>query len=350
MNAINPGEMDWVLVLAPYRKDANYIELLLSEHGMGVKVCANAAGLVQMLSESPGVIVATHESLNPSTIEAIAEYLATQPNWSDLPIFVLLDRTAQQSRIRAVLDMRWPKARQMFFQRPVASLELVSGIQSALLVRLRQREVRDSIERERELRFELNHRVKNILASVTSIFRMTRRGTDSIDALTTEFEGRLGALANVHSAVFEQGGNSVALGEIVDLTLRPYHSKTTARFHIEGPEVILSRDAGTTMALCLHELVTNAIKYGALSTPQGKVSVVWRVSNEEEPILSIEWLERDGPPVVEPNQAGYGTRYVRSALAAILGEKPFVSFEPEGLRCVVSGRLSKVAETKSRLT
>ena len=157
------------------------------------------------------------KSLNPTTIDAIACHLATQPNWSDLPILVLLDRSAERSRIRAELEGRWPKARQMFFQRPVASLELVTGIQSALLVRLREQEVRDSIERERELRFELSHRVKSILGSVTSIFRMTRRGADSIEALTADFEGRLGALANVHSAVFEQGGESVAQRGIVEL-------------------------------------------------------------------------------------------------------------------------------------
>lgn len=150
----------------------------------------------------------------------------------------------------------------------------MSGIQSALLVRLRQQEVRDSIERERELRFELNHRVKNILASVTSIFRMTRRDADSIDALAADFEGRLGALANVHSAVFEQGGDSVALRGIVELTLKPYNAKATDRLHVEGPDLMLTRDAGTTMALCLHELVTNAIKYGALSTAQGRISVI----------------------------------------------------------------------------
>ena len=144
MDASNHGELDWVLVLAPYRKDAAYIEMLLVEHGMVVRACADTDDLVRKLPQSPGVIIATHESPHPPTIEAIANHLTTQPNWSDLPIFVLLDRTAQQSRIRAELDRRWPRSRQLFFQRPVASLELVSGVQSALLVRLRQREVRDS--------------------------------------------------------------------------------------------------------------------------------------------------------------------------------------------------------------
>ena len=87
----------------------------------------------------------------------------------------------------------------------------MSGIQSALLVRLRQRDVRDHIEREIELRRELNHRVKNIFASVTSIFEMTRRGASSMEEFDDDFRGRLGALAKVHSAVFEADGEDVSI-------------------------------------------------------------------------------------------------------------------------------------------
>ena len=115
-------------------------------------------------------------------------------------------------RIQAALRAAWPRSRQMFYQRPVAALELVTGIQSALLSRLRQREVRDHLERETELRLELNHRVKNILASVLSIFQMTRRSAATIEEFSDVFKGRLMALSNVHSAVFLAGGEGVSLG------------------------------------------------------------------------------------------------------------------------------------------
>jgi len=342
MNANTHGELDWVLVLAPYRKDAAYIEMLLVEHGINTRICAKTDDLTDLLNGVPAVILVTHESLTSQTIDTIASHLSLQPNWSDLPIFILLDRKAPQPRIRAELEKRWPQARQLFFQRPVVALELVSGVQSALLVRLRQRDVRDFIARERELRFELNHRVKNILASVTSIFRMTSRGADTIDALTKDFEGRLAALANVHSAVFEQGGDTVALRGIVDLTLKPYSTDTIKRFRAEGPDLMLTRDAGTTLALCLHELVTNAIKYGALSTAEGQISVIWEITASQPQMLRLEWSESGGPTVKEPTRAGYGTRYIRSALAAVFGEKPVVTFESHGLRCVVTGPVSNV--------
>ncbi|URK89222.1 hypothetical protein LP421_30180 (plasmid) [Rhizobium sp. RCAM05350] len=111
----------------------------------------------------------------------------------------------------------------------------MSGIQSSLLVRLRQRQVRDSIERERELRLELNHRVKNILASVTSIFQMTRRGAATFEDLAVDFTGRLRALSNVHTAVFEAGGEEVSLSAIANLTVTPYNSDGVSLHQCKGP-------------------------------------------------------------------------------------------------------------------
>src|SRR5690606_35864892 len=127
----------------------------------------------------------------------VGAHLHAQPDWSEMPIIILLDRASNDGRVRSELGRAWPRARHLFYLRPVAAVELVSGVQSALLARLRQRDVRDHIAREVELRRELNHRVKNILASVSSIFEMTRRGASSVDELTTDFRGRLDALSKV---------------------------------------------------------------------------------------------------------------------------------------------------------
>jgi two-component sensor histidine kinase len=231
----------------------------------------------------------------------------------------------------------------LFHTRPIAPLELVNAIQSNLLVRLRQRQVRDSIERERELRLELNHRVKNILASVASIFQMTKRGATTVDDLAGDFTGRLQALSNVHTAVFEAGGEEVPLSAIVDLTVSPYNSDGLNRIDANGPDMIVTREAGTTIALCLHELITNAIKYGALSTPDGRVKINWAIVNAPEPVLSLDWVETGGPAVREPTRQGYGTRYVRSALGSLFGAVPDITFAPDGFRCSISGALSRLA-------
>jgi two-component sensor histidine kinase len=217
-------------------------------------------------------------------------------------------------------------------------VELISGVQSALLARLRQRDVRDYLERETELRRELNHRVKNILASVTSIFEMTRRGTTSLEDFAGDFRGRLDALSRVHSAVFHADGEAVSIGTIVDLTFEPYRAPGLSRVTTGGPDFLLSRETATTMALCLHELATNAIKYGALSTPKGRVSFTWGVADEE---VWAVWQETGGPPVIEPSRVGYGTRYLRSALTSVFGRPPTLHFDAVGLRCEARGVASR---------
>lgn len=337
------SELDWVLVLAPFRKDADYIAAFLREQKIEVNAVNADSDLVDQLALSPGIIVVTHEALNPQVVARVARHLEEQPDWSEVPIIVLLERTVPIARIRNQLLNSWPGSRLLFHTRPIAPLELVNGIQSNLLVRLRQRQVRDSIERERELRLELNHRVKNILASVTSIFQMTRRGATSVEGLASDFAGRLQALSNVHSAVFEAGGEEVSLAAIVALTVSPYNTNGVSRINVSGPDLVVSRDAGTTIALCLHELTTNAIKYGALSHPDGHVEILWSVARSGSPELSLHWTEVGGPAVQEPTRQGYGTRYVRSALGSLFGAVPQIAFAPEGFRFMVRGSLTRIS-------
>jgi two-component sensor histidine kinase len=335
------SELDWVLVLAPFRKDADYIAALLIEQKIAVNSVSNE-DLTTNLCRSPGVIVITHEALNPAVVTRVAEHLAAQPDWSEVPIIILLERAAAIARIRSQLLTVWPGSRLLFHMRPIAPLELVNSIQSNLLVRLRQRQVRDSIERERELRLELNHRVKNILASVTSIFRMTRRGATTIEELASTFTSRMQALSDVHTAVFEAGGQEISLASIMELTIAPYNNDDVSHINVVGPDIQVSREAGTTIALCLHELITNAIKYGALSSPDGRVEIAWKISRTDAPVLSLNWTEVGGPSVVEPTRQGYGTRYVRAALGTLFGTAPEITFDPGGVRCSVTGPLARI--------
>ncbi|MGK6356619.1 sensor histidine kinase [Sphingomonas sp. DT-207] len=337
----NDGPLDWVLALAPYRRDADYLETLLAQHGLPIERATGLEELAAWLAQSPGVLVATHEALNPEVLELVRSHLLDQPDWSEMPIVILLDRAAPHARIRAELSAAWPGSRQLYYQRPVTTLELVSGVQSALLARLRQRDVRDHIEREIELRHELNHRVKNILASVSSIFSMTRRGADSLERFSEDFAGRLMALANIHSVAFQADGEVVELAQVADLTLKPYRAEDEDRVIVEGPPVTLRREAATTLALCFHELATNALKYGALAHPGGRVRLEWAVSKDM--VLTIQWIERGGPPVKEPSRSGYGTSYLRSALRTVFGSPPTILYHPEGLRFAISGPLSRVS-------
>lgn len=132
------------------------------------------------------------------------------------------------------------------------------------------------------------------------------------------------------------------MAEIAELTFEPYSQSEFERIAASGPTVMLTREAGTTLALCLHELTTNAIKYGALSRPEGRVAFGWSVTDDEPRELSLTWRETGGPRVEEPSRAGYGTRYLRSALNGLLGRSPVITFDPDGLRCEARGLLSRV--------
>jgi two-component sensor histidine kinase len=336
-------DLNRALILAPLRKDSAYIAELLSRHSIETEVCEDAPCLEAALRDPPGLLVATHEALTESILECVATHLRGQADWSELPIIVLVDKSATRANIQSMLAARWPRSRLVFYQRPVATLELLSGMQSLLLARHRQREVRDHLERELELRRELNHRVKNILASVLSILHLTRRSAASTDQMAEDLEGRLTALAQVHSAVFRAGGESVQLSEVVATTFAPYaNAGETPRVSAEGPPLTISRDAGTALALCVHELVTNALKYGALSVPEGHVSLHWRISGRTNRQFHLQWIESGGPPVNPPARVGYGTRYVRVALAGLLGATPIFEFRDTGLRLTASGPVSRL--------
>ena len=336
------SELDWVLILAPFRKDADYIAAFLQEQNVAVRHSRADNELADSLSLSPGVVIIAHEALNPPVIATIGDYLASQPDWSEVPILVLLEKAAPLARIYSQLERSWPSARLILHTRPIARLELVNSIQTNLLVRLRQKQVRDAIEREVELRLELNHRIKNILASVTSIFKMTRRGASTAEELAADFTGRLQALSNVHTAVFEAGGEEVSLSSVIAMVVAPYNGDGLSRIKASGPDVCVNRTSATTIALCLHELTTNAIKYGALSQKDGSVDVMWSMSEEASPVFSLDWIETGGPAVVEPKRQGYGTKYVRSALTSVFGAAPVITFAPSGLSCHAAGPLQRL--------
>ncbi|MCP1200852.1 sensor histidine kinase [Notoacmeibacter sp. MSK16QG-6] len=313
---------------------------LLRTHEIANATSSDTVALSSALSDQlPGALIVTQEALTTQAIAIIHDHLVGQPEWSELTVFVLVERGASHAAMAQHLADKWPGSRQIFYQRPLATIELLSGIQAALLARLRQRDVRDHIALELELRHELNHRVKNILASVTAIFRMTARNSDSLEELTQGFSGRLKALGSVHSALFEVGGEAIDIHELITLILSPYGSGDVARYRLSGPAVSLNKDAAANLSLTMHELTTNAIKYGAWSVPTGQISVEWRLDGQE---FWLRWQETGGPQLAEPTHKGYGTRYIRSALQTLFGGPPQLRFEPQGLFVEAHGPRSRI--------
>nr|WP_245214469.1 HWE histidine kinase domain-containing protein [Pararoseomonas indoligenes] len=198
-------------------------------------------------------------------------------------------------------------------------------------------ERREHDERLALLNDELTHRVKNTLAAVQSVAAHTLRGSDLSVALQSTLVERLKALGRSHDLLVWNRWEGALLNEVLERTLEAYGSADGARrFSMAGPSVRLSSDMTVTLNLALHELATNAAKYGALSVAEGSVDVRWeleRSAQEQAPAVVMTWRERGGPPVRPPGRRGFGSRMLERALPYQSGGQVTLSFAPEGVEC-----------------
>ena len=190
-------------------------------------------------------------------------------------------------------------------------------------------------QHQRALNAELQHRVKNVLASVATVAQRTREGSGSMDEFLQLFEGRIQSMANAHALLSRNHWEGVSLSDLVHNELAPCVREGNAK--VDGPKVLLSSEATQPIAIVLHELVTNASKYGALTTPQGRISVRWnwRRDAHVQGRLLLEWVETGGPRVGIPSQTGYGISAIRSLVPYELGGTVGLTFEADGLRCSI---------------
>jgi two-component sensor histidine kinase len=180
---------------------------------------------------------------------------------------------------------------------------------------------------------ELHHRVKNTLATVQALVGATRRSTGSFDAFYRSFSNRITSLAKTHNLLTEDYWQTAPLREIALSELKPFAESRQPRFMLIGPPVELSADLAVPVGMALHELTTNAIWHGALSVPGGHVEVRWSV-DEVEGVrkLHLEWRERGGPPVGEPQHQGFGTTLLQRVLPMQCKAEVEVQYDLEGLR------------------
>src|SRR5262245_10224321 len=192
---------------------------------------------------------------------------------------------------------------------------------------------RKQTERHQELLVaELDHRVKNILAQVAVVAVSTRQGSHSIDEFLQSLSGRIQSMAAAHTLLSKSGWQSVGLDALVRNQLAPYATDTNIT--ISGTDIMLTAAEVQAVAKVLHELMTNAAKYGALSIPGGHVSVNWdRKPNGDGTNLSILWQELNGPTVKSEGQSGYGTDLIRHLIPHELGGKVDLAFDPKGVSC-----------------
>jgi PAS domain S-box-containing protein len=200
---------------------------------------------------------------------------------------------------------------------------------------------RQAEERQQMLMREVLHRTKNLLAVIQSIAAGTFRRSG--DPAQEAFLARLHALANAHGLLTDGAGEGAPLEEIARGQLAGFSGTVT----IEGPHIFLKPSAAQSFALVIHELATNSAKYGALSSPAGRVSIRWSIrANGETPQLHFAWQERGGPPVAKPSHKGFGTVLLEHAVAGI-DSAPRIDFAPGGLTYQTDTPLTMLTVTKS---
>jgi len=195
-------------------------------------------------------------------------------------------------------------------------------------------ERRDSARHQELLVGELSHRVKNTLAVVQSIAVQTLRHSNSLDAFGEAFQGRLQALAGANDAVIDGNWKGVTLKHIIQRSLRPFDIDD--RTALEGADIDLRPQASLALTMILHELATNALKYGALSVPEGQVSIAWRIDPGSKSQIVIDWTESGGPHVDPPTRRGQGTKFIERSISYELKGKANLAYERDGLRATLT--------------
>ncbi len=208
-----------------------------------------------------------------------------------------------------------------------------------------QHSIRNSLTRE------LNHRVKNTLANVLSILSLTRRRASGLDDFADSLEGRIRALSATHDLLTVTDWGTTPIRAVIEAELQHFRSALDDTILLEGPELELAPNEALSFGLAVHELATNAAKYGALSVPGGQVTIRWHRGEDqggETGWAEVEWQETGGPPVATERRRGFGTELIEKVVAHELRQPVTLDFAPTGVRCVLRVPVRRPADFRIR--
>lgn len=203
-----------------------------------------------------------------------------------------------------------------------------------------QNSIRNSLSRE------LNHRVRNTLANVLSILSLTRRRSDNLDEFADSLEGRIRALSATHDLLTHSDWGTLPVAAVIEAELQHVRAANVHPVTVEGPDAELAPNDALSLGLAMHELATNAAKFGALSVAGGSVAVNWSLI--EPGLAEIVWCERGGPPVADMRSRGFGTELIEKIVAHELRNPVQLDFEREGVRCVMRVPIRSTGEFRIR--
>ena len=191
---------------------------------------------------------------------------------------------------------------------------------------------------------ELHHRVKNTLAIVSAITSQSLQTANSLEAAAKTISDRLHALGVAQDLLIRESWTGAGCRTLIESAVKAFQSKSLDQFDIAGENVAITSGPALSLSMVIHELCTNATKYGALSVTSGRVSIKWRVSEDHPKRFILWWIETKGPAVKEPSRKSFGSRLIEQALPGQLQGEARLQFEPSGLICEVNIPLTAMQE------
>lgn len=323
--------------------DRKRVERALSERNMQLSLAGKAAGVgsyaydvgsdLMQVTEGYAALHGLPEGTTETTRRALQERIHPGDRaWIDQVRPEIFGEHRQEYGIEYRImrpggEIRWIESRSFISYDDEGRPRRVIGVNIDVTER-RRAEVH-----QRVLIAELDHRVKNVLATVAAVAASTLDTSSSMHGFVAALDARIRAIASTHELLSSQRWQGLPLDELLSRQLAPYSTQDNTR--IDGPDVLLMAEAGQAVAMVLHELVTNAAKYGALSTQKGRVSVQWRwrSNGTAQDALVIEWQEIGGPAVSAPSKIGYGTSVIKDLVPYELGGKVEFDHARSGVHC-----------------
>jgi PAS domain S-box-containing protein len=232
-------------------------------------------------------------------------------------------------------EVRWIAVRGQVARDLTDAPSLMSGVSQEITQRKEAEEHRKLLARE------LNHRVKNMLATAQSVFVQSLRSASTLKEAQEIAVGRIHSLATAQDLLTQEGWSSATLRDVVERSITPFEG---ADFRIAGPRILLGAKAVSTLSLTLHELATNSIKYGALSKENGSVTITWEVQPVEPTTLRFHWSEMGGPPVTTPKRRGFGSRVIENIVRAEFQGQAKIDFHKDGILYEIVAPLDRLTD------
>lgn len=337
------------------RRERRFLDTLIEQAPVGISIADAASGDAIVLNQKATELLGHGQPRN--ALDRYKSYKAVHPDGR--PYAVEDYPTVRAMHHGEVVD------EEMIYRRPdgtVVTLAVNSApvrdpqggaIVAAVTVLRDITDQKKAGERQQLLLHELNHRVKNTLAAIQSVAHQTLRSAPTPEAFVTSFSNRLMALSQSHNLLTAGNWEGADLRRILAAELAPYRNQNRRQVRLSGPDVYLGPRAVLSLGMAFHELTTNAAKYGALSVPDGSVTVRWEwldpagAPEGGPPRLCIGWEEENGPPVAPPTRQGFGSRLIQRGLVYELGGRADLDYRPDGLRCVIEFPLAELPEDEA---